>query len=248
MSGHSKWANIKNKKEKTDSQRGKIFTKIGREIAIAVKEGGSDPNNNSKLRDVIAKAKAANVPNDNITRSIKKAAGELGSINYEEITYEGYGPNGIAMIVDVVTDNRNRTAAEVRHLFDKSGGSMGASGCVAWMFDKRGVIVIERTSDIDEDEIMMQALEAGAEDVVPQDDVFEIYTNANDFSTVREELEKLGYGFLSAEVSMIPQTTVDASDPELAEKIERMIERFDDNDDVQQIYHNAILPEVEEEE
>ena len=231
MSGHSKWANIKNKKEKTDSQRGKIFTKIGREIAIAVKEGGSDPNNNSKLRDVIAKAKAANVPNDNITRSIKKAAGELGSINYEEITYEGYGPNGIAMIVDVVT-----------------GGSMGASGCVAWMFDKRGVIVIERTSDIDEDEIMMQALEAGAEDVVPQDDVFEIYTNANDFSAVREELEKLGYGFLSAEVSMIPQTTVDASDPELAEKIERMIERFDDNDDVQQIYHNAILPEVEEEE
>lgn len=248
MSGHSKWANIKNKKEKTDSQRGKIFTKIGREIAIAVKEGGSDPNNNSKLRDVIAKAKAANVPNDNITRSIKKAAGELGSINYEEITYEGYGPNGIAMIVDVVTDNRNRTAAEVRHLFDKSGGSMGASGCVAWMFDKRGVIVIERTSDIDEDEIMMQALEAGAEDVVPQDDVFEIYTNANDFSAVREELEKLGYGFFSAEVSMIPQTTVDASDPELAEKIERMIERFDDNDDVQQIYHNAILPEVEEEE
>ena len=248
MSGHSKWANIKNKKEKTDSQRGKIFTKIGREIAIAVKEGGSDPNNNSKLRDVIAKAKAANVPNDNITRSIKKAAGELGSINYEEITYEGYGPNGIAMIVDVVTDNRNRTAAEVRHLFDKSGGSMGASGCVAWMFDKRGVIVIERTSDIDEDEIMMQALEAGAEDVVPQDDVFEIYTNANDFSAVREELEKLGSGFLSAEVSMIPQTTVDASDPELAEKIERMIERFDDNDDVQQIYHNAILPEVEEEE
>ena len=248
MSGHSKWANIKNKKEKTDSQRGKIFTKIGREIAIAVKEGGSDPNNNSKLRDVIAKAKAANVPNDNITRSIKKAAGELGSINYEEITYEGYGPNGIAMIVDVVTDNRNRTAAEVRHLFDKSGGSMGASGCVAWMFDKRGVIVIERTSDIDEDEIMMQALEAGAEDVVPQDDVFEIYTNANDFSAVREELEKLGHSFLSAEVSMIPQTTVDASDPELAEKIERMIERFDDNDDVQQIYHNAILPEVEEEE
>ncbi len=248
MSGHSKWANIKNKKEKTDSQRGKIFTKIGREIAIAVKEGGSDPNNNSKLRDVIAKAKAANVPNDNITRSIKKAAGELGSINYEEITYEGYGPNGIAMIVDVVTDNRNRTAAEVRHLFDKSGGSMGASGCVAWMFDKRGVIVIERTSDIDEDEIMMQALEAGAEDVVPQDDVFEIYTGANDFYAVREELEKPGYSVLSAEVSMIPQTTVDASDPELAEKIERMIERFDDNDDVQQIYHNAILPEVEEEE
>ena len=191
MSGHSKWANIKNKKEKTDSQRGKIFTKIGREIAIAVKEGGSDPNNNSKLRDVIAKAKAANMPNDNITRSIKKAAGELGSINYEEITYEGYGPNGIAIIVEVVTDNRNRTAAEIRHLFDKSGGSLGAAGCVSWMFNKRGVIVIERTSDIDEDELMMQALDAGAEDFEPQDDIFIIYTGPNDFSAVREELEKL---------------------------------------------------------
>lgn len=248
MSGHSKFANIKHKKERNDAAKGKIFTILGREIAVAVKEGGPDPSNNFKLAQVIAKAKANNMPNDTIDRGIKKAAGDMGNVNYEYVTYEGYGPNGIAMIVDVVTDNRNRTAAEVRHLFDKSGGSMGASGCVAWMFDKRGVIVIERTSDIDEDEIMMQALEAGAEDVVPQDDVFEIYTNANDFSAVREELEKLGYGFLSAEVSMIPQTTVDASDPELAEKIERMIERFDDNDDVQQIYHNAILPEVEEEE
>lgn len=248
MSGHSKFANIKHKKEKNDAAKGKIFTILGREIAVAVKEGGPDPANNFKLSQVIAKAKANNMPNDTIERGIKKAAGDVENVNYEYVTYEGYGPNGIAMIVDVVTDNRNRTAAEVRHLFDKSGGSMGASGCVAWMFDKRGVIVIERTSDIDEDEIMMQALEAGAEDVVPQDDVFEIYTNANDFSAVREELEKLGYGFLSAEVSMIPQTTVDASDPELAEKIERMIERFDDNDDVQQIYHNAILPEVEEEE
>ena len=178
----------------------------------------------------------------------KKSAGELGSINYEEITYEGYGPNGIAIIVEVVTDNRNRTAAEIRHLFDKSGGSLGAAGCVSWMFNKRGVIVIERTSDIDEDELMMQALDAGAEDFEPQDDIFIIYTGPNDFSAVREELEKLGYGFLSAEVSMIPQTTVDASDPELADKIERMIDRFDDNDDVQQIYHNAVLPEVEEEE
>ena len=247
MSGHSKWNNIKRKKEKTDGARAKVFTKIGREISVAVRDGGPNPASNSKLADLIAKAKRMSVPNDNIQRIIKKAEGG-DKTEYEAITYEGYGPNGIAMIVDVVTDNRNRTAAEVRHLFDKSGGSMGASGCVAWMFDKRGVIVIERTSDIDEDEIMMQALEAGAEDVVPQDDVFEIYTNANDFSAVREELEKLGYGFLSAEVSMIPQTTVDASDPELAEKIERMIERFDDNDDVQQIYHNAILPEVEEEE
>ena len=191
MSGHSKWANIKNKKEKTDSQRGKIFTKIGREIAIAVKEGGSDPNNNSKLRDVIAKAKAANMPNDNITRSIKKAAGELGSINYEEITYEGYGPNGIAIIVEVVTDNRNRTAAEIRHLFDKSGGSLGAAGCVSWMFNKRGVIVIERTSDIDEDELMMQALDAGAEDFEPQDDILSYIPAQTTFQPCARSLKSL---------------------------------------------------------
>lgn len=161
MSGHSKWANIKNKKEKTDSQRGKVFTKIGREIAIAVKEGGSDPANNSKLRDVIAKAKASNMPNDNISRSIKKAAGELGSINYESGTYEGYGPGGVAVIVEVLTDNRNRTAAEIRHLFDKYGNGMGNSGCVAWMFDKKGHIVIERSAKIDEEELMMAALDAG---------------------------------------------------------------------------------------
>ena len=164
MSGHSKWANIKNKKEKTDAQRGKIFTKIGREIAIAVKEGGSDPVNNSKLRDVIAKAKANNMPNDNISRSIKKAAGELGNVNYEEILYEGYGPGGVAVIVEVVTDNRNRTAADVRHLFDKGGGSMGATGCVSWMFDRRGLLVVERSLKIDEDTLMMAALDAGAED------------------------------------------------------------------------------------
>jgi len=243
MSGHSKWANIKNKKEKTDSQRGKVFTKIGREIVIAVKAGGSDPANNSKLRDVIAKAKANNMPNDNITRSIKKAAGELGSVNYEEITYEGYAPGGIAVIVDVVTDNRNRTAAEMRHIFDKSGGSMGASGCVAWMFDKKGVIVIERSGDMDEDEVMMVALDAGAEDFVPQDDAFEVYTDPNSFSAVREELEKQGYTFISAEISRIPQNTVDGSDPEIAEKLQRMLDRFDDNDDVQDVYHNALLPQ-----
>ena len=218
MSGHSKWANIKNKKEKTDAQRGKIFTKIGREIAIAVKEGGSDPSNNSKLRDVIAKAKASNMPNDNISRSIKKAAGELGSVNYEEITYEGYGPGGTAVIVEVVTDNRNRAAADVRHIFDKNGGSMGSSGCVGWMFDKRGVMIIERSASIDEDELMMAALDAGAEDFIPQDDVYEVYTSVSDFSAVREALESAGYGFLSAELSMIPQNTVDISaDPEMAE-------------------------------
>lgn len=243
MSGHSKWANIKNKKEKTDNQRGKIFTKIGREIAIAVKEGGSDPINNSKLRDVIAKAKANNMPNDNITRSIKKAAGELGSVNYEEITYEGYGPNGIAIIVDVVTDNRNRTAAEMRHLFDKSGGSMGNTGCVSWMFDRKGLLVIERDPAIDEDELMMVALDAGAEDFVPLDDVYEVYTAVADFSAVREALEAAGYTFLTAELSRIPQNTVEANDPELIDKMERLLERFEDNDDVQEIFHNALMPE-----
>jgi YebC/PmpR family DNA-binding regulatory protein len=248
MSGHSKWANIKNKKEKTDSQRGKIFTKIGREIAIAVKEGGGDPANNSKLRDVIAKAKANNMPNDNITRSIKKAAGELGSINYESGSYEGYGPGGVAVIVEVLTDNKNRTAAEIRHLFDKYGNGMGNSGCVSWMFDRKGHMVIERSASIDEDELMMQALDAGAEDFIAADDVFEVFTAPNDFSAVREALESAGYSFLSAENEMIPSNTVDVSDEETVAKIERMLEMFDDNDDVQEVFHNAILPEVEEED
>jgi YebC/PmpR family DNA-binding regulatory protein len=248
MSGHSKWANIKNKKEKTDSQRGKIFTKIGREIAIAVKEGGADPANNSRLRDVIAKAKANNLPNDNITRSIKKAAGELGSVNYEEITYEGYGPGGTAVIVDVVTDNRNRTAAEMRHIFDKSGGTLGAAGCVSWMFSRKGVIVVEKSLSINEDDLMMQAVEAGAADFVPVDDAYEIYTEPNDFSIVRETLERKKLTFISAEIQMVPQNTVDVSDPETAEKINRLLEHLDDNDDVNEVYHNALLPEEEEEE
>ena len=247
MSGHSKWANIKNKKEKTDSQRGKIFTKIGREIAIAVKEGGADPINNSKLRDVVAKAKANNMPNDNIARSIKKAAGELGSVNYEEITYEGYGPGGMAVIVEVVTDNRNRTAAEIRHLFDKGGGSLGASGCVAWMFNKKGVLVVEKDVSVDEETLMMTALDAGAEDVMDQEDVYEIYTAPNDFSVVREALENT-YEFLSAEVRMLPQTTVDVADDDLAERIYKFLDRFDDNEDVQDVFHNAILPESEDED
>lgn len=244
MSGHSKWANIKNKKEKTDAQRGKVFTKIGREIAIAVKEGGGpDPVNNSKLRDVIAKAKAANMPNDNINRSIKKAAGEGSSVNYEEITYEGYGPGNMAVIVQVLTDNRNRIAAEMRHIFDKSGGNLGASGCVGWMFDKKGLIVIERGAMMDEDEVMMAALDAGAEDFVTQDDAFEVYTSPSDFSAVREVLENAGYSFFSAEVQMIPQNTVNISDKETAEKVERFLDNLDDNDDVQEVFHNAVLPE-----
>lgn len=245
MSGHSKWANIKNKKEKTDSQRGKIFTKIGREIAIAVKEGGGDPANNSKLRDVIAKAKANNMPNDNISRSIKKAAGEGGNVNYEEITYEGYGPGGTAVIVEVVTDNKNRTAAEIRHIFDKSGGSLGATGCVAWMFDRKGVIVIERSAGIEEDVIMMHALDAGADDFEALDDVYEIHTSPADFSSVREGLETEKYEFLSAEIQMLPQNTVSVENGETAEKIERLLERLEDNDDVQEVYHNALLPDEE---
>lgn len=243
MSGHSKWANIKNKKEKTDSQRGRIFTKIGREIAIAVKEGGPDPINNSKLRDVIAKAKANNMPNDNISRSIKKAAGEGNSVNYEEITYEGYGPGNMAVIVSVVTDNRNRIAAEMRHIFDKSGGNLGNSGCVGWMFDKKGLIVIERTAQMNEDEVMMQALEAGAEDFVAQDDAFEVYTDPVEFSNVREALEAEGYEFISAEVQMIPQNTVSVEDEETVDKVSRFLERLDENEDVQEVFHNGILPE-----
>ncbi|MCI7571244.1 MAG: YebC/PmpR family DNA-binding transcriptional regulator [Clostridiales bacterium] len=247
MSGHSKWANIKNKKEKTDSQRGKIFTKIGREIAIAVREGGGDPANNSKLRDVIAKAKASNMPNENISRSIKKASGEIGSVSYEEIVYEGYGPGGVAVMVEVVTDNRNRAAADVRHCFDKSGGSLGANGCVSYMFDRKGVIVIERTTEIDEDKLMEAALEAGAEDFITEDDAFEIRTEVADFSSVRESLESAGYSFITAELSRIPQTMVENLDEETAQKMMKLLERLEDNDDVQEVFHNAVLPEDDDE-
>ena len=244
MSGHSKWANIKNRKEKTDAQRGKVFTKIGREIAIAVKEGGGpDPASNSKLRDVIAKAKASNMPNDNIQRSIKKAAGGGDSVNYEEAVYEGFGPGNIAVIVEILTDNKNRIAAEMRHIFDKSGGNLGSTGCVSWMFDKKGLLVIERTADMDEEEVMMLALEAGATDFIALDDAFEVYTEAAQFSEVREALEPQGYVYISAEVSMIPQNTVEVISAETAEKVEKFLERLDDSDDVQHVYHNAVLPD-----
>ena len=242
MSGHSKWNNIKNKKEKSDAQKGKIFTKIGREIAVAVKEGGADPSTNSRLRDCIAKAKANNMPNDNITRSIKKASGELGDINYESIVYEGYGAGGTAVLVDVLTDNRNRTASEMRHAFDKNGGSMGASGCVAWMFDRKGVLIVSRESGADEDELMNAAIEAGADDFNADKDVFEITTDPAEFSAVRETLEAAGYVFESAEQDMIPQNTVDL-DEKQASQVERLLEVLEDNDDVQNVYHNANLGE-----
>ena len=248
MSGHSKWHNIQAKKGKADAARGKIFTKIGREIAIAVREGGANPESNGKLRDVIAKAKANNMPNDNIQRSIKKAAGEGSGLSYEEIVYEGYAPGGVAIICNIVTDNRNRTSADVRHIFDKNGGSLGTPGSVSYMFDNKGEIVIEREPGMDEDEMMMMALDAGAEDMKAQDDVFVIYTAPGDFSAVREALENQGLSFLSADKKMIPQNTVAVSDPDTVTKIEKLLDMLDDNDDVADVYHNAELPEEEEEE
>ena len=248
MSGHSKWHNIQAKKGKADAARGKIFTKIGREIAIAVREGGANPESNGKLRDVIAKAKANNMPNDNIQRSIKKAAGEGSGTTYEEIVYEGYAPGGVAIICNIVTDNRNRTSADVRHIFDKNGGSLGTPGSVSYMFDNKGEIVIEREPGMDEDEMMMMALDAGAEDMKAQDDVFVIYTAPGDFSAVREALENQGLSFLSADKKMIPQNTVAISDPDTVAKIEKLLDMLDDNDDVADVYHNAELPEEEEEE
>jgi YebC/PmpR family DNA-binding regulatory protein len=248
MSGHSKWHNIQAKKGKADAQRGAVFTKIGREIAIAVREGGANPESNGKLRDIIAKAKANNMPNDNIQRSIKKASGELSNVVYEEITYEGYAPGGVAVIVDTISDNRNRTASDVRHCFAKYGGNLGTTGSVGFMFDERGVLVVEREPGSDEDEMMMIALDAGAEDVKVEDDVFEILTAPNDFSTVRENLEKQGYTFLSAEVQKIPQNTVAVTDPDTIQKIQKMLDLLEENDDVQNVFHNADLPDEDEDE
>ncbi len=248
MSGHSKWNNIKRKKEKADGAKAKVFTKIGRELTVAVKEGGSaDPAANSRLRDCIAKAKAANVPNDNIERIIKKAAGDGNSDSFEDITYEGYGPCGVAVIVEALTDNRNRTAADVRHAFDKFGGNLGTTGCVSFMFKKKGVIVVER-EDRDEDTVMSDALEAGASDFASDEDVFEISTEPDDFSGVREDLERKGYEFVSAEVEMVPDTYTQIADPEVAEKMQKMLDLLEDSDDVQNVWHNWDAPEDEEEE
>ena len=248
MSGHSKWHNIQAKKGKADAARGAIFTKIGREIAIAVREGGANPESNGKLRDVIAKAKANNMPNDNIQRSIKKASGELSNVVYEQITYEGYAPGGVAVIVETITDNRNRTASDVRHCFAKYDGNLGTTGSVGFMFDEKGVIVVERAPGSDEDEMMMMALDAGAEDMKALDDAFEITTAPNDFHNVREALEAQGLTFLSAEVQKIPQNLVTVSDPETLEKVQKMLDMLEENDDVQNVYHNADLPDEEEED
>jgi YebC/PmpR family DNA-binding regulatory protein len=237
MSGHSKWANIKHKKEKSDASRGKVFTKIGREIMVAVRSGGPDPNSNSRLRDVIAKAKANNVPNDTIAKSIKKASGEGNAESYEQITYEGYGPNGVAVIVEAMTDNRNRTASDVRHFFDKIGGNLGTNGCVSYLFDKKGVLIIEENAKIDADQLMMDALEAGAEDFENEDELYEITCDPTQFSSVREALEQKGYEFLEAEIQMIPQTYVKIDDDKIP-SMEKLIDNLDDLDDVQNIYHN----------
>ena len=244
MSGHSKWANIKIKKGKTDAARGSIFTKIGREIAVAVKAGGPDPANNSKLRDVIAKAKQNNMPNDTINRSIKKASGEQDGVNYESITYEGYGAGGVAVIVETLTDNRNRTAGDVRHLFDKYGGSLGQTGCVSYMFNKKGVIIADKS--MDEDDLMMTALDAGAEDVQADEDVYEIYTAPADLYTVSDKLKEAGVNVLSADIDMIADNEIDPGAH--TQSIEKLIDMLEELDDVQNVYHNALLPEEEEED
>ena len=239
MSGHSKFANIKHKKEKNDAAKGKVFTIIGREIAVAVKEGGPDPNNNSRLRDVIAKAKANNMPNDTIDRGIKRAAGDANAVNYEHVTYEGYGPSAIAIIVEALTDNKNRTASNVRNAFTKGNGSLGTSGCVSYMFDQKGQIIIDREEcDMDADDLMMMALDAGAEDFSEEEDSFEILTSPDDFSKVRETLEKEGIPMAEAEITMIPQNYVTLSDENDIKFLNRTLDLLDEDDDVQAVYHN----------
>ena len=242
MSGHSKWNNIKRKKEKTDAQKAKIFTKIGREMSIIVREGGPDPNANARLRDCIAKAKANNVPNDNIERIIKKASGEAGGADYESLVYEGYGPAGVAVIVETLTDNRNRTAADMRHYFDKNGGNLGQSGSVMYMFNRVGMLRIE-AEGLDEDQVMEDALEAGAEDFTATDDLFEIATGPNDLGAVRDALDAKGYTFASAEVEYIASTDATLTDEESIQKMERLIDMLEENDDVQAVWHNWVPAE-----
>lgn len=239
MSGHSKFANIKHKKEKNDAAKGKVFTMLGREIAVAVKAGGADPNSNGKLREVVAKCKANNMPNDTIERSIKKAAGGGEGVTYESVTYEGYGPNGVAIIVEALTDNRNRAAANVRSAFTKGGGNMGTSGCVSFMFDQKGLIIVDKEEvEMDEDELMMTAIDAGAEDFAVEEDCYEITTTPDDFEAVREALEAAGIPMASAEITMVPQTYTVLNNDEDIKKMTKLLDILDDDDDVKNVYHN----------
>lgn len=247
MSGHSKWHNIQAKKGKTDAQRGKIFTKLGREIAVCVKQGGADPNVNSKLKDLIAKAKSNNMPNDSIQRSISKASGDKDSVNYEEKTYEGYGVGGSAVIVRTLTDNINRTGGDVRHAFDKHGGNLGASGCVSYMFKQKGIALVEKSISTDLDELMMTALDFGALDVVEEDDVVSVETNPSEVGQVAEKLEQAGYKVLSYESTLVPDNYIDLDEKQLS-SFTKMLEMLEDNDDVQEVIHNVNLPEEDEEE
>ena len=244
MSGHSKWNNIKRTKEKSDAQKGKIFTKIGRELAVIVKMGGADPNTNSKLKEAIAKAKQSNMPNDTIMRSIKKASGELGSINYEEITYEGYGVGGSAVIVKCLSDNKNRTAADIRHLFDKYGGSLGTINCVSFMFEDKGQIIIMQNPELDADELMMTALDLGAKDIIEEVDCFIVITDPNDVVSVKEGLQEAGYNVESFEKGLVPQNYITLDEQKL-KTFQTMLEKMEDLDDVQEVFHNVDLPEVE---
>lgn len=238
MAGHSKWNNIKNKKGKEDARRAKIFTKLGRYIMVAAKEGGGDPDYNPALKAAIDKAKVENMPNDNIERAIKKGTGELGQVNFEEITYEGYGPGGIAVFATCLTDNRNRTASDVRHAFDKGGGNLGQSGCVSFMFDRKGLLAVERDDKVDEDELTMLAIDLGAEDFISDEEGFEIITNPDDFNEVKEGLKEAGYEFAMAEISFIPQNTIKLTNPDDIKNMEKLIDMLEDNDDVQDVYHN----------
>ncbi len=238
MSGHSKWSNIKHKKGKTDAQKAKVYTKIGREIAVVVKAGGPDPTVNGKLRDLIAKARANNMPSENVQRCIKKAAGGEDTSNYESITYEGYGPAGVAVIVETLTDNRNRTAADVRHAFDKCGGNMGATGCVSWSFQEKGIIVIEKEDSMDDDEMTMEALELDAEDIEVMEEAYEITTSPENFSQIREAYEQKGYTILEADVSKIPDNYTTLTDEDHIKNMNKLIDMLEDNDDVQNIYHS----------
>ncbi len=250
MSGHNKWSTIKQKKGKNDAARAKIFTKIGRELIVAVRDGGSaDPAANSKLRDCIAKAKANNVPNENIERIIKKAAGEAGGANYEAVTYEGYGPSGIAVIVEALTDNRNRTAGDVRHYFDKFGGNMGTPGCVSFMFEQKGVLVLDKEdNEVEEDKLMEDALEAGAADFEADEDIYTVYTEPSDMGAVRDDLTAKGYTFASTEVEMVPSTYTKIDDPDVQVKMQKLLDMLEDNDDVQNVWHNWDMPETPDED